>query len=162
MSATLADHLRAASDEELGALLQLRPDLAVPVPADLSQLAGRVQSRVSVARALDALDRFTLEVLDGLRYVRGEGGLAPVNTLLALATDAGAESTQVRAALARLRDLHLIYGDEKTGQVRLVGAINELMGPNPAGLGRPALDLVHEADWLPPVDVAALAADPAG
>src|SRR6185369_10743341 len=108
MTSTMADHLRAASDDELGALLRLRPDLAVPVPADLSQLAGRVQSRVSVARALDGLDRFTLEVLDGLRYVRGDGGLAPVDKLLTLAAEAGAESPQVRAALQRLRELHLI------------------------------------------------------
>ncbi|HEY7224446.1 MAG TPA: helicase-associated domain-containing protein [Micromonosporaceae bacterium] len=160
MTSTLADHLRAASDDELGALLQLRPDLAIPVPADLSQLAGRVQSRVSVARALDGLDRFTLEVLDGLRYVRGEDGIAPVGTLLTLAAEAGADATQVRAALARLRALHLVYGSD--GQLRLVGAINELLGPNPAGLGRPAARLLDEAEHLPGIDIVTLAADPAG
>ncbi len=165
MSTTLADHLRAASDDELGALLRLRPDLAVPVPSDLSQLAGRVQSRVSVARALDTLDRFTLEVLDGLRYVRGENGTSPVDSLLTLAAQAGADAAHVRAALSRLRDLHLIYDAELTGpdgQVRIVGAVNELLGPYPAGMGRPAEVLAMVAHEPPPVDVAALATDPAG
>ena len=165
MSSTLADHLRAASDDELGALLRLRPDLAVPVPSDLSQLAGRVQSRVSVARALDGLDRFTLEVLDGLRYVRGESGTSPVDTLLTQAAQAGADAAQVRAALSRLRELHLVYDDDLTGpdDAHLpVGAVNELLGPYPAGMGRPAEVLVMVAPEPAPVDVAALAADPAG
>jgi hypothetical protein len=48
MTVKLADHLRALPDEGLGALLQLRPDLVVPVPGDISQLASRLQSRVSV------------------------------------------------------------------------------------------------------------------
>ena len=51
MATTLADHLRALPNDALAALLQLRPDLVVPVPADLSSLAVRAQSRVSVARA---------------------------------------------------------------------------------------------------------------
>ena len=194
MTSTLADHLRAASDDELGALLQLRPDLAVPVPADISQLAGRVQSRVSVARALDGLDRFTLEVLDGLRYVRGEDGCASVETLLTLTAAAGVDSARVREAVDRLRQLRLVYspyvhGDDN--QLCLVGVLDELLGPYPAGLGRPAAELVEEAwasspdgwrrerprparsraagdeagaDGLPepPVDPVALAADPAG
>ena len=42
-----------------GGARRLRPDLVVPVPADLSALAVRAQSRLSVARALDSLDRFT-------------------------------------------------------------------------------------------------------
>jgi hypothetical protein len=148
VTSTLADHLRAATDEELGALLRLRPDVAVPVPADISQLAGRLQSRVSVARALDGLDRFTLEVLDGLRYVRGEDGCASVETLLTLTAAAGVDSARVRAAVDRLRQLRLVYspqlyGDD--GQLCLVGVLDELMGPYPAGLGRPAAQLVEEA-----------------
>ena len=39
------------------ALIRLRPDLVVPPPADFSALAIRAQSRLSVARALDGLDR---------------------------------------------------------------------------------------------------------
>ncbi len=35
MTTSLADHLRSLPDESLAALLQLRPDLVVPVPADI-------------------------------------------------------------------------------------------------------------------------------
>ena len=165
---TLADHLRALSDEDLGTLLQLRPDLTVPPPADLSQLASRVQSRVSVARALDGLDRFTLQVLDGLRYVRGDDAYAPAEKLLTLAAEAGAEPAKVRDALTRLRQLQLIYGD--SGQVRLLGAIDELTASHPVGLGRPAEELVatngNRRARGAPIELVAdpveLAADPAG
>ena len=71
MTSTLTEHLRALTDDGLGALLRARPDLVVPPVADLAALASRVNGRASVARALDGLDQFTLEVLDGLRLVRG-------------------------------------------------------------------------------------------
>jgi hypothetical protein len=143
MASALVDHLRALPDEGLGALLQLRPDLVVPIPADVSQLAARAQSRVSVARALDGLDRFTLEVLDGLRFVRGEGGQASVDALLTLAAEAGAEPAQVRAALDALRERYLVFGNDAMLQV--LGAIDELTSPYPAGLGRAAAELIGHA-----------------
>src|SRR5688572_13445616 len=70
MATTFADHLRSLTDEALSALIQLRPDLVVPVPADISALAVRAQSRGSVARCLDGLDEFTLAVLDAARLSR--------------------------------------------------------------------------------------------
>src|SRR5262245_19436155 len=110
MTSKLSDHLRALPDERLGALLRLRPDLAVPAPADISALAGRVQGRASVARALDALDQFTLEILDALRLVRGDGDSALLASLLTLTAEAGVDAAEVRAAIDRLRDRTLIYG----------------------------------------------------
>ena len=61
---TLADHLRGWSAEQLSALLEARPDLAVPAPADSAQLAARAVTRTSVLRVLDGLDRAALGVLD--------------------------------------------------------------------------------------------------
>jgi hypothetical protein len=151
MTSKLAEHLRTLPDDGLGALLQLRPDLVVPVPADISALASRAQGRVSVALALDGLDQFTLEVLDGLRLVRDETGVADMETLLTLATEAGAEPAAVRAAVDRLRARFLVFGPENA--LHLVRAIDELTSPYPAGLGRPAADL--------DVEVADLVADPA-
>ncbi len=151
MTSKLAEHLRTLPDDGLGALLQLRPDLVVPVPADISVLASRAQGRVSVALALDGLDQFTLEVLDGLRLVRDETGVADVETLLTLATEAGAEPAVVRAAVDRLRARFLVFGAEDA--LHLVRAIDELTSPYPAGLGRPAAELDGE--------VADLVADPA-
>ncbi|MGS2615590.1 helicase-associated domain-containing protein [Micromonospora sp. LZ34] len=153
MTTSLADHLRSLPDESLAALLQLRPDLVVPVPADVSALAIRAQSRVSVARALDGLDQFTLQILDAARLTRDPAdGTTSTEAVLAMAT-AGPHPpapTAVRAAVNRLRALFLLYGPESGLQI--VGGIDEL-SPYPAGLGRPAADLDPRT--------AALCADPA-
>ena len=62
--ATLAAWLRTRSDEQLGALLVARPDVARPAPSDVVALASRLAVPVSVDRALDELDAATLQVLD--------------------------------------------------------------------------------------------------
>src|SRR2546430_4223046 len=153
MTTGFADQVRGLPDEELAALLRLRPDLVVPVPADLSALAARAQARVSVARALDPLDRFTLEILEALRLSRvdDEASVAAVLALTCAARptpDPGA----VRDAVDRLRALFLVYGDEDA--LRLVPGVDDVSPPYPAGLGRPAVDLDPAT--------AALCADPAG
>ncbi|GGR65350.1 hypothetical protein GCM10010169_05770 [Micromonospora fulviviridis] len=153
MTTSLADHLRTLPDESLAALLQLRPDLVVPVPADVSALAIRAQSRVSVARALDGLDQFTLLILDAARLTRDpEGGGTTTESILAMAT-AGPHPpapTTVRGAVNKLRALFLLYGPEH--DLHVVGGVDEV-SPYPAGLGRPAAELDPRA--------AAVCADPA-
>ncbi|GAA2351066.1 helicase-associated domain-containing protein [Dactylosporangium salmoneum] len=135
---TLADHLRALPDEELAALIRLRPDLVIPPPSDFSALAHRAQSRVAVARALDALDQFTLEILDALRYTR-VGHTSSVEAVLALTAQSGVEAARVRAAIDRLRAFAVIFGPDEA--LRIVGAVEEVCSPYPAGLGRPAEEL---------------------
>ncbi|QOC94018.1 helicase-associated domain-containing protein [Micromonospora craniellae] len=153
MSTSLADHLRALPDESLAALLQARPDLVVPVPTDVAALAIRAQSRVSVSRALDGLDQFTLLIMDAARLTRDPAdGTTSVDGVLAMAT-AGPHPpapAAVRAAVDRLRALLLLYGPDH--QLRLVGGVDEI-SPYPAGLGRPATELDPRT--------AALCADPA-
>ncbi|MGI5211643.1 helicase-associated domain-containing protein [Plantactinospora sp. CA-290183] len=150
---TLADHLRALPDEALAALLRLRPDLVVPVPTDLSALAVRAQSRVSVARALDGLDQFTLRILDAARLTRDpEHDETSTEAILVLATAGpGVDRAAARTAVDRLRALFLLYGPESA--LRVVPGVDEVCSPYPAGLGRPAADLDPET--------AALVADPA-
>src|SRR5262245_53845508 len=86
MSIEFADHLRALPDDALGALLRLRPDRITPVPTDMTVLAARAQTRVSVARTLDTLDRFTLEILDAARLTRSPSdGTASAAAVIAMA-----------------------------------------------------------------------------
>ncbi|MDW5327620.1 helicase-associated domain-containing protein [Plantactinospora sp. KLBMP9567] len=151
---TLADHLRALPDEALAALFRLRPDLVVPVPTDLSALAVRAQSRVSVARALDGLDEFTLRILDAARLSRDtDHGEISTETILTLAAGTGrrVDRAGVRSAVDRLRALFLLFGPEES--LRIVPGVDEVCSPYPAGLGRPAAELDPET--------AALVADPA-
>lgn len=141
MGTTLADHLRALPDEGIALLIELRPDLVVPVPADLSALAVRAQSRLSVARALDGLDTFTLEILDGLRLTRTADDLTSVDAVLALtaASTPAVSTAEVRAAIDRLRAHALGYGPDAA--LRIVASVDDASPPYPAGLGRPAREL---------------------
>ncbi|WP_433300004.1 helicase-associated domain-containing protein [Actinoplanes sp. CA-030573] len=150
MPTTFADQLRALPDEALSALIQLRPDLVVPLPADVSALAVRAQSRGSVARCLDGLDEFTLRILDAARLSRSpDTALTSVDAILELA--GGVSADDVRAAVERLRVRFLLHGREDALEV--TGAVDEVTSPYPAGLGRPA-------DYLDP-QAAALVADKA-
>ncbi|WP_328464556.1 helicase-associated domain-containing protein [Actinoplanes sp. NBC_00393] len=150
MATTFADQLRSLPDEALGALIQLRPDLVVPVPADISALAVRAQSRNSVARCLDGLDEFTLLILDAARLSRAaDTALTSVDAILELTSEVSADD--VRVAIDRLRVRFLLHGPPEALQV--VGAVDEVTSPYPAGLGRPA-------DYLDP-QAAVLCADPA-
>jgi hypothetical protein len=153
MAVTLADHLRALPDHELAALIALRADLVMPVPADISTLAVRAQSRLSVARALDGLDRFTLEVLDTVRLTRHPDTAATsVDAVLLLTGESGVEQRLVCEALDRLRALAVVYGSDTT--LHVAAGVDEVCSPYPSGLGRPAADL--------DTDAAALVADAAG
>ena len=149
MATAFADQLRSLTDDALGALIQLRPDLVVPVPSDVSALAVRAQSRGSVTRCLDALDEFTLAVLDAARLSRAEEtALTSVAAIVELAA-ATADPADVRVAIDRLRARFLLLGPEDALQI--VGAVDEVTSPYPAGLGRPA-------DYLDP-QTASLCAD---
>jgi hypothetical protein len=124
MAHDLAQIMRALPDESLGALLRLRPDLMVPIPSDTYALAIRSQSKVSLARALDSLDQFTLEIVDALRL------------------EAVPDHPAVPRALDRLRERFLLVGDD------LVPGIEEVCSPYAAGLGRPAALLGDEIAQL--------------
>lgn len=145
MATTFADQLRSLPDEALGALIQLRPDLVVPVPADISALAVRAQSRNSVARCLDGLDEFTLLVLDAARLSRADDTAATsVDAILGFT--GGVDADDVRVAIDRLRVRFLLHGPPEA--MHVVGAVDEVTSPYPAGLGRPADFLDAQAGAL--------------
>ncbi|MEU6482505.1 helicase C-terminal domain-containing protein [Streptomyces sp. NPDC046887] len=126
---TLAEALRARGDAGLAELLRIRPDLLAPVPADLTQLATRAGTRASVVRALERLDRFTLQAAEALAVAPDP---APYPVLLGLmAGDDG--DPEVAAALPgaveALRTQALLWGGDD--RLRLVRTARELLAPSP-------------------------------
>ncbi|MEV8329899.1 helicase C-terminal domain-containing protein [Streptomyces niveus] len=126
---TLAEALRTRDDDALAALLRARPDLLSPVPNDLGQLATRAGTRASVMRALERLDRFTLQTAEALAASTDP---APYGAVRALMTgDEG--DPRVEAALpgavAALRAQALIWGADD--RLRLVRTAREILAPSP-------------------------------
>ncbi|MCD0485734.1 helicase C-terminal domain-containing protein [Streptacidiphilus sp. ASG 303] len=146
---TLAEELRARGDDALAALLRARPDLLNPVPSDLAQLAGRISTRASSLRALERLDRFTLQTAEALaaapdgcdrRTLRalltGTPGVPPPPG--ADPVDTAAVDAALPGALALLRDRALLWGPDTS--LHLVRTVRELLAPTaarpgPTGLG---------------------------
>jgi Helicase conserved C-terminal domain len=126
---SLTEELRSRSDEELAALLRDRPDLAVPLPPDLSALGVRAAGRLSVQRALDSLDAPALQVAEVLAVLPEPA--APAQVTRTWGAPAG-------PVLDRLRALALVWGPPRA--LRLVRAARDVLGPWPAGLGPPIAD----------------------
>jgi hypothetical protein len=59
-----ADYLRGLDDAALISMFSHRPDLVTPVPPDIASLAVRASSAPSLARAVDALNKWQLQVLE--------------------------------------------------------------------------------------------------
>ena len=179
---TFTSWLRNRSDEELTALLTARPDLARPVPADVGALASRATSRNAVLRALEHLDRFTLQVLEAVVGLGDDRLSEPVGvsaeelaTALRLAPTVDPGGDPLPRALAHLQELALVWLDR--GRLRPVRVLRDLL-PRPARLGDPSRPLLaalphrmvtrladdlgpHGAGHSPVETVATLLSDPA-
>ncbi|MFE3291824.1 helicase-associated domain-containing protein [Rhodococcus sp. NPDC059234] len=106
---SLAVWLAARSDAELAELLRLRPDLAVPPPANQSVLAARAEQRASVLRAADDLNVLELTLLGLLALERAaEAGVRREQLTDALAGRAPVRT--VDRALDVLRARALVWG----------------------------------------------------
>lgn len=132
---SLADALRAASDDELLELLSARPDLAIPPPADSTVLATRAGTRASVVRVCDGLDSFTLTVLEALVAAGADAAPVPVTDVAGLlGPDVPGE--RLAGALRLVRRLALGWCSE--AGIALVPAVREAVPAFPGGLGRSA------------------------
>jgi hypothetical protein len=163
-----ADDLRQRSDTALVALLRARPDLATPSPSTLRSLAARASSRTSLERALARADALTLQVLEAVlalepvyRASPGSRGLPGSLTteVVNWALGGSAEDRpRVEAAVRLAVEQALLWdtsprSDAEAGaasagpgatepvDLRTAPGLDELLGPNPAGLG-PHLDPV--------------------
>lgn len=126
---SLADDLRSRSDDDLRALLRLRPDLVTPVPGDITALAARATTRPSVARAIDRLDQFALHTVEALAIATEPVSLNTVRALLDV------PAADVERAVGSLRERALVWGTDHA--LHLVRAVHDVLGPFPAGLGPP-------------------------
>ena len=130
-----ADDIRGRSDGDLAALLLLRPDLARPAPADVSGVAARAATLASTARALDALDRRQLSILEAAALLRPPVTVDGLRALLGETLPAAV----VEDALEDLWRRALLWHDDHG--LRPVSAVGDTLGAYPAGLGPPAADL---------------------
>ncbi|WP_219417924.1 helicase-associated domain-containing protein [Pseudonocardia nigra] len=135
MPTPLVDWLRGQDDEMLSALLRLRPDLAVPPPADLTVLATRAGIRASVHRACDELDTVALAVLEAFVLADADSAPVPVAEVRRL-LGPDVPAPALDAALAALRERALVWGPDD--ELSLVPAAREVVPRHPGGLGRPA------------------------
>lgn len=127
---TYVEHLRALGPEELGEVLERRPDLAAPPPATLRALAARAATRASLERALAGVDAGVLAVCDAVLVLP-----APV-AAGALAPALGVDAAHASAWLAGAHGHGLVWGDDDA--VHAAPGLADVLGPYPAGLG-PAL-----------------------
>lgn len=136
---TLAEALRSAGRDFLIRLIELRPDLGYPLPADLAELAGRAATTTSTVRVLDRLDAWTRLVAEILAALPDPTTPAEAAELAGASVADAAEPASVAAAVDRaietLRERALLWG---TDELRLTRAVREYFGPYPGGLAPPS------------------------
>ncbi|SER22608.1 helicase-associated domain-containing protein [Microlunatus flavus] len=164
---TLTESLRRWPVDAVEDLLRSRPDLTVPMPRDLSELASRATTSASTARALDDLDAWQRLVAEALAALPDPTTLAELQALVASeqspadgSTDASSEDRQDQAAVVEdavdvLRRRALVWGDAEA--LHLVRTVREAFEPYPLGLAAPSRQALDDAE----VDAALEACTPA-
>ena len=120
MYRTFADYLRTLSDDALERLFTARPDLISPTPPDYAALSVRANSGPSLARVIDSLNAFELQVLEAMMVLEEPIKVKDLEKI----TD-----TAARFVYQKFEDLALVYEGLIPTQLR------ESIGAEPAGLG---------------------------
>ena len=144
----LSDHLAALSDDELVELFRQRPDLHERLPDSLGQLAGRVGSANSLARAMLRADLGMCLVAEAV-VALDSTDLDRLVDILSQNTD----RTGVVEAIERLRVRAIVTVADD--QVRPVGQLADLYR-YPLGLGRPFAVLTQRKRKTDLLDMASL------
>ncbi|TDT76246.1 XPB/Ssl2-like helicase family protein [Arthrobacter sp. AG258] len=149
----LGKDLEARSDDSLRALFAARPDLISPSVPDFAALAARASSRVSVQRALERLNRPQMQVLETLHLCTNTdtGHSASAENLQKLVR--GSSLATIQQILGTLQELALVHPaapphgspPAASGHVFYLpaGALKDVVGIYPAGLGRSYTELVR-------------------
>src|SRR5213082_1999390 len=123
---SLADWLRAESDDALAELLRSRRDLSTPPPSDSTVLASRAGTPGSIARACEDLDTRTLAVLEACLLAGADRDPVPVTEV------AGLAGIDVTEPLSLLRGRALAWGPGDA--LRVAPTLRDVLGPFPAGV----------------------------
>lgn len=127
---TLFQHLQALPDEQIAALLRLRPDLATPAAANLSQLSARAQDLHSVQEALEGTNLLQNRLVQLLVICPRN----PTHDQLEALLPEGVKLADVEPALVELERLALIW--RNGGHIHFSAALVEA-NPFACRLGPP-------------------------
>ncbi len=107
----MSGYLGALGDDELVALLRRRPDLATPSPVTLTSLAARATSRVSLERALAAVDAAVLQAVESVLALTAASGPPTPDAVVAAIVGSGdaADEALVRRSLDEGVALALVW-----------------------------------------------------
>ena len=120
MYRTFADYLRTLDDAALERLFNLRPDLISPTPPDFAALAVRANSGPSIARVIDSLNAYEIQVLEALLVLPEPIKVKELEEI----TDSAA-----RFVYKKFEELAIVYEGVIPTNLR------EALGAEPAGLG---------------------------
>ena len=121
---SFSDYLRSVDDAAFVSLFSARPDLVTPVPPDIASLAVRACSAPSLARAIDSLNKWQLQVLEAT---------VNVNEPFTEKTIISLTDKEAATALEHLIRIGLVYPSDDG--LRVPTQLREVLGSEPAGLG---------------------------
>lgn len=148
----LAEELSSRGNDSLRRLFQARPDLILPGVPDFAALAARACARVSLQRALEALTKPELQVLEALVLTTNEDEGRSGSAVELRHAVGNATLGTLEAILADLSQLALVYRADPPDTIHSasgsrrryyqpVARVREVLGSYPAGLGRCYTDL---------------------
>lgn len=130
---TLAEDLRARTDDELGALLTARPDLLHPIPSDMRALTTRAATAPSIARYLDEVDAIHHYCLRMACELSDTGSTSTSSIVSAVAKELGAKARpSIKQAVEHLWSAALLWGTPE--QVNVITAVRDqvMNAPRPS------------------------------
>ncbi|TDT32445.1 helicase-associated domain-containing protein [Naumannella halotolerans] len=127
---TYSEALRRLDQSALVRLLELRPDLCSPPPADLAEVANRAATAASVGRALERLDAAQLMTARAIAATHGEPSIAELVELT------GRDRRWLADRVGELRERGLVWGGEES--LQLLREVRLALGPWPGGLAPPS------------------------